>query len=240
MRSGGSVESIRSGGLHAVPGRGPSPTGAPGSISLVLADDHAFVRRCLRALLDGEAELDVVAEASDAASVLREIRVHQPHVLVLDRGMLGKPSLAAIRRLRSQAPSTEIVVTSMVGDPRLASEAIAAGASAYVAKASADEDLPEAIRCVARGESFAALPPRPLGEKAGGALSEHELELVRLIVLGQTNAEIAQELKTSIPAVEARRARIHGKLGLSTRAEFARYALRRGLLVTPASRDGAS
>jgi two-component system response regulator NreC len=222
--------------LCAVPGSGsgsgPSTSHAP--IRVVLADDHAFVRHSLRALLDRESEFDVVAEAGDSAAALRQVRDHHPHVLVLDVDMPGGARLTAVRQIRAAAPATTIVVTTMTDEPRFAREAIAAGASGYVLKDSADQDLPEAVRRAANGESFIAPEIASVlavfTAQAGDTLSEREIEVLRLIALGHTNAEIGQVLEISIRTVETHRAHIHRKLGLSTRAELVRYSLKRGLL----------
>ena len=231
------MESAR---LYALPGvAGARSTEA--AIRVVLADDHAFLRRSLRLLLDGEPGLDVVGEASTIPSVQRHVRGHRPHVLVLDVSMPGGSVLTAIRELRSEAPETAIVVTTMIDDPRFAHEALAAGASAYVLKDSADRDLPEAIRRAAAGESF--ITPRVASTLAvyanGGqdALSDREVDVLRLIALGHTNSEIAGLLQISVRTVESHRAHIHRKLGLATRAELVRYALRRGLLALPDPRE---
>lgn len=220
------------------------PPDSSAAIRVVLADDHAFLRRSLRMLLDGDGEFDVVAEASDVPTVVRHVRAHRPHVLVLDLLMPGGSSLTTIRQLRGDVPDTAIVVTTMLDDPRFAREAIAAGASGYVLKDEAAEDLPEAIRRAARGASF--VTPRvssALGaytDAVRGTLSEREVDVLRLIALGHTNAEIAQLLHISIRTVETHRAHIYRKLAVATRAELVRYALRRGLLVAPVPRDGAS
>jgi two-component system response regulator NreC len=162
-------------------------------------------------------------------------------VLVLDVSMHGGSVLTAIRELRTDAPETAIVVTTMVDDPRFAREALAAGASGYVLKDSADQDLPLAIKRAAAGDSFVA--PRVASslavyDNAGrDPLSQRELDVLRLIALGHTNAEIAGLLHISIRTVETHRAHIHHKLGLTTRAELVRYALRRGLLAAALPRE---
>ena len=223
--------------LRAVPNDTAAPFRDAAAIRVLLADDHAFVRRSLRTLLDGESELDVVAEASDVPMVMRHVQTHRPHVLVLDVSMPGGPILTAIRELRTRAPETAIVVTTMLDDPRFAREAIAAGAAAYVLKDSADRDLPEAIRRAARGESFIAPELAPMlaayGTRTDG-LTKRELDVLRLIALGHTNSEIAGLLSLSVRTIETHRANIHRKLGLATRAELVRYALRRGLLAPAA------
>jgi two-component system response regulator NreC len=229
---------MKPGPLYALPEPGSGAAASKTPISVVLADDHAFMRRSLRRLLDAETEFEVVAEASDIPTVLRHVRGHLPHVLVLDLSMPGGSSLTAIRRLRSEAPNTEIVVTTMTDDPRFAREAIAAGASGYVLKDDAHRDLSEAVRRAARGESFvtqrvgSALSA--YGDRDRDPLSEREVDVLRLIALGHTNAEIGRLLQISVRTVETHRAHIHHKLGISTRAQLVHYALRRGLLIAPA------
>jgi two-component system response regulator NreC len=220
--------------LRAVATTGRSPRAG---IRVLLADDHAFVRRGLRALLDADAELEVVAEANDVSTVMHHVKAYHPRVLVLDVSMPGGAVLLAVRELRAKAPETAIVVTTMLDDPRFAREAIAAGATGYVLKDSADRDLPEAVRRAARGGHFVSAELEPVlaaYEDARDGLSRRELDVLRLIGLGHTNNEIAGLLQISVRTVETHRANIHRKLGLTTRAELVRYALRRGLL-TPVS-----
>jgi two-component system response regulator NreC len=224
--------------LYALPDLNGGSTASRTPISVVLADDHAFMRRQLRRVLEAEAEFEVVAEASDVETVLRHVRAYMPHVLVLDLSMRGGSSLTLIRRLRSETSSTEIVVTTMTDDPRFAREAFAAGAIGYVLKDDADRDLVNAVRQAAQGESFITPAVAPvIAAYADGPttpLSERQLDVLRLIALGHTNAEIARRLQISVRTVETHRAHIQEKLGLSTRAELVRYALRRGLLIAPA------
>ncbi|MGD1058304.1 MAG: response regulator transcription factor [Solirubrobacteraceae bacterium] len=201
----------------------------------MLADDHALMRRSLRLLLDGEEGIEVIAEANDLAAVTRNVHSHEPHVLILDLSMPDGSSIEAISRLREQAPDTQIVVMTMEENPVFAQRAFAAGAVGFVAKDLADDELPQAIRAAARGEEFVS--PRTATRLdalqrslTDDALSPREVEVLRLIALGHTSVEIARKLHLSPRTVETHRARIHGKLGLATRAELVRYALRRGLL----------
>ena len=205
------------------------------TISIVLADDHAVVRSGLRLLLDGEAGFEVVAEASDVEGARRYVRGHHPAVLVLDLNMPGGSSLGAIPRIREESPQTQIVVLTMQQEPAFAREALAAGALGYVLKEAADEELVTAVRNAAVGESYLnpRLGARIASEPSRGApddLSERELDVLRLIALGHTNAEIAQQLFLSVRTVETHRSHIQQKLRLSTRAELVRYALDRGLI----------
>ena len=204
-------------------------------IRLVLADDHASVRRSLRLLLGGESDVAVIAEASDLSSAVRELRGSSPNVLLLDLHMRGAPGIETIRRLRAQAPETEIVVVTMEQSPVFAQQALEAGAMAYVLKDRADTELAEAVRSAARGLEYVspqiAARLDALRRAVGGdGLTTRELEVLRLLALGHTSAEIATKLQLSRRTVETHRARILRKLGVSTRAELVAYALRRRLI----------
>lgn len=215
----------------------PGVLAAEDTIRVVLADDHALVRRALRLLLDCEDDVAVIAEASDLTSALRHVDGHQPHVLVLDLGMSDGSSSEAIRRLRERAPETQIVIVTMEENPMFAQRALGAGAIGFVLKDRADEELAEAIRLAARGEQYVSPRlARPLEEMhrtvAEDKLSVREVEVLRLIALGHTSVEIARKLHLSPRTVETHRARIHRKLALTTRADLVAYALRHGLLRT--------
>jgi two-component system response regulator NreC len=208
-------------------------------IRIVLADDHGVVRSGLRMLLDSEGDFEVVAEASDIESARRYVRGHHPGVLVLDLNMPGGSSLEAIPLIREESPDTQIVVLTMQQEPAFAREALGAGALGYVLKEAADDELVEAVRRAAVGESY--LNPR-LGARIASepppgppdSLSNREVDVLRLIALGHTNAEIAEQLYLSVRTVETHRSHIQQKLRLSTRAELVGYALERGLISTGA------
>jgi len=207
-------------------------------ITIVLADDHAVVRSGLRLLLDQAGGLRVVSEAGDAEAALRTVLGHKPSVLVLDLNMPGElTSLDAIPRVAEASPGTRVVVLTMQEDPEFARRALQAGAAGYVLKEAADSELVEAVRRAAAGDTYlnprlgAALAAAPAaGPGPPDDLSEREVEVLRLIALGHTNAEIAAQLCISIRTVETHRAHIQQKLRLSTRAELVRHALGRGLL----------
>jgi two-component system, NarL family, response regulator NreC len=211
------------------------PERSDASIRLVLADDHTMMRQSLRRLLDGERDIDVVAEAEDMDAVTQHVQGHEPQVLVLDLSMPDGSSIRAISRLRERAPATQIVVTTSEQNPLFAQRAFAAGALGYVSKELADDELPQAVRAAARGEEFVSPPVaarldvlhRSLTDDA---LTPREVEVLRLIALGHTSVEVARKLHLSPRTVETHRANIHRKLEFSTRAELVRYALRRGLL----------
>jgi two-component system response regulator NreC len=204
-------------------------------IRIVLADDHAVVRSGLRMLLDSERDFEVVAEASDVEGARRYSHGHHPKVLVLDLNMPGGSSLEAIPVILGESPGTQIVVLTMQQEPAFAREALRAGALGYVLKDAADEELVEAVRRAAVGERY--LNPR-LGARIASEpppgppddLSEREVEVLKLIALGHTNVEIAEQLYLSVRTVETHRSHIQQKLRLSSRAELVGYALERGLV----------
>ena len=202
---------------------------------MVIADDHAVVRRGLRQVLSSEADLEVVAEASTLADAKRYVRGHRPTVLVLDLNLPDGLSISAIPEIRAEVPETQIVVLTMQDEPAYARQALGAGALGYVLKEAAESELIEAVRRAASGDTY--LNPRlgarvaaepPLGLPDG--LSEREVEVLRMIALGHTNAEIGQELYLSVRTVETHRAHIQQKLRLTTRAELVRYALGHNLV----------
>jgi two-component system response regulator NreC len=205
------------------------------AIRIVLADDHVVVRSGLRMLLDSDSGFEVVAEASNIEDARRYVRGHHPRVLVLDLNMPGGSSLQAIPAIRAESPDTEIVVLTMQQEPAFAREALRAGALGYVLKEAADDELVEAVRHAASGESYlnpklgariaAEPPPGPPDD-----LSEREADVLRLIALGHTNVEIAAQLYLSVRTVETHRSHIQQKLRLASRAELVGYALERGLI----------
>ena len=207
--------------------------------TIVLADDHAVVRAGLRRLLEAEADLEVVAEAGDVESARRYVRGHRPDVLLLDLNMPGEATLPAIPSLREEFPATQIVILTMQRDTAFAREALRGGAIGYVLKHAAETDFVEAVRLAGQGRTYlypelggrlAAEPPGPSGPPDD--LTEREVEVLRLLALGHTNAEIGNLLYLSVRTVETHRAHIQQKVRRSTRAELVRYALEHGL-VTP-------
>jgi two-component system response regulator NreC len=211
-------------------------TGADGAIRVVIADDHAVVRRGLRQLLDATQGFDLVAEAADLESARRYVRGHHPDVLVLDLNLPEGLSLGAIPELRSECPETQIVVLTMQNEPAYARQALASGALGYVLKEAAESELVEAVRRAAQGEPYLnpRLGARVAAEVSPGpdGLSDRELQVLRMIALGHTNAEIATQLYVSVRTVETHRAHIQQKLQVGTRSELVRYALEHGLMDT--------
>ncbi|MCW3040170.1 MAG: response regulator transcription factor [Solirubrobacterales bacterium] len=207
-------------------------------IRIVLADDHGVVRAGLRLLLDADPDFEVVAEAADVDSALRAVLGHKPDVLILDLNMPGLPSsLEAIPGVVDRSPHTRTVILTMQEDPEFARRALRAGALGYVLKEAADVELVEAVRRAAVGRTYlnpamgvklATMPEQVTGPP--GDLSAREAEVLRLIALGHTNAEIGEQLFLSVRTVETHRAHIQQKLGRSSRSELVRYALDHGLL----------
>jgi two-component system response regulator NreC len=204
------------------------------TISIVLADDHTVVRNALRMLLDSEPDFEVVAEAGDVAAAIRYARGHRPSVLILDLNMPGEPTLPAIPRIKEASPETEIVVLTMQGEPAFAREAMQAGVLGYILKEAADTELINAVRLASQRKTY--LQPELGARLAAQApeapddLSRREIEVLSLIALGHTNAEIADKLRLSVRTVESHRAHIQQKLRLNKRSELVGYALERGLI----------
>lgn len=205
-----------------------------------MADDHTIVRSALRALLEAEAGFEVVAEAGEVEEAVRKVLAYKPRVLVLDLSMPGGSTLAAIPRMLEASAATAIVVLTMEDEPRFAREALRAGALAFVLKEAADSELVDAVQAAVRGERYlnpqlggliAAAPETPPGPPDN--LSEREVEVLKLVALGHTNAEISQQLYLSVRTVESHRAHIQQKSGRSTRAELVAYAREHGLLGSP-------
>ncbi len=210
-------------------------------LRLVLADDHGVLRAGLRALLDDQRDLQVVGEAGDADEAVSLVQRLQPHVALVDVRMPGG-GLAAVRRMKQVAPDMRVLVLSQYDDPVYLREALAAGASGYALKRASGHELLEAIRAVGRGDVY--LHPtltRVLVEESWGPrardlrlpaepLSDRETQVLRLVALGHTTQQIADQLFLSARTVETYKVRCMEKLGLSGRAALVRYALDHGLL----------
>jgi DNA-binding NarL/FixJ family response regulator len=209
---------------------------------IMLADDHAVVRRGLRLVLEGEPDLRVVAEAGDGAEAVERGLSPDVDLAVLDVSMPRKTGLQAARELTSRRPDVRVLILSMHDNEQYLFEALRAGASGYVLKSVADRDLVEACRATMRGEPF--LYPgavralmRDFVERArrgedtpDDPLTPRETEIVKLIAEARTTREIAAELVISEKTVERHRTNILAKLGMRDRVELVRYAIRRGLV----------
>lgn len=208
--------------------------GTSTALTVVLVDDHAVVRGALRALLEGQDEIDVVGEAGSLAEGREVLASASPRVLVLDVNLPDGLAVEAISDFRRLAPETQIVLLTMERDLTLARRALDDGALAYLFKDSAHLELIAAVRAVAAGRRYlpAAVEAglaKPEGEE-GPPLSPRETEVLRLMALGHTNREIGDQLDLSVRTVETHRSHIQQKLGLTSRAELTRYALDHGLM----------
>jgi two-component system response regulator NreC len=208
-------------------------------ITVVLVDDHAVVRSGLRLLLEKQDDIEVVGEAGNAKDAIFRTRALKPNVILLDVVMPGESGIDVLPKLLKESPQTRVLVLSMQDDPSYVREAFAAGASGYVLKEAADEEVVSAVREIAEGGRYVhpALGARMVAAEAeeraaaeADPLSEREREVLRLLALGHTNQEIAEQLYISVRTAESHRAHIMQKLRLTTRAELVRYALAHGLL----------
>jgi DNA-binding NarL/FixJ family response regulator len=208
-------------------------------LHILVADDHGIVRAGLRMLIDRQEGMRVVSEAEDGVEAVERALADRPDVAILDVSMPRMTGLQAAREIKSQAPATGVLLLSMHDDERYFFEALKAGASGYVLKRAADTDLVDAVRAVARGESFLspmtenALVKAWLegdGEEPEELLTPRELEIVKLIAEAHTNRQIADILKLSEKTVESHRGNLLAKLGMRDRVELVRYAIRRGLI----------
>jgi DNA-binding NarL/FixJ family response regulator len=207
---------------------------------ILVADDHPIVRSGLRKLLNAKPDLEVVAEAEDGAEAVEKALQEDVHLAILDVSMPRLTGIQAAAELHKRKPELRLLMLSMYDSEQYLFEALRAGASGYVLKSSADEDIVDACRRTMRGESF--LYPsavtalvRDYVERGGDGgqfdvLTPRELEVLKLIAEARTSKEIAQELFISIKTVERHRQNILDKLGMRDRVELTRYAIRRGLI----------
>ena len=205
---------------------------------IVIADDHGIVRSGIRLLLERQADLEVVAEASDGIEARDTVIRERPDLAILDVKMPGLTGLQATREIKAQAPEVSILILSMHDDDRYLFEALKAGASGYVLKSQADTDLLAAIRSVERGEPFLSPAAQQAlirdvlerGEHSESELTPREEEIVKLVAEANTSREIAEMLHLSEKTVENHRANAMKKLGMRDRVELVRYAIDHGLL----------
>lgn len=210
------------------------------TITIVVADDHPVVRSGLRTLLEGEEDMEVLAEAADVEEAVRKVKGHKPQVLILDLMMPGGVEAAsaidAIPRVREASKQTHVVVLTMHGEPAYARAALRAGANGYALKEAAQTELVGAVRQVASGSTYidpelgVRLAREPEEEGLPDGLTEREAEILSLVALGHTNQEIAERLFLSPRTIEAHRGHIRQKLRLESQAELVRYALEHRLI----------
>src|SRR5437764_10458449 len=206
---------------------------------VLVADDHGIVRSGIRLLLERQPDIEVVAEAADGVEAVEQALASRPNLCILDVGMPRMTGLQAAREIRAHIPDARVLMLSMHDDERYLFEALKAGASGYVLKREADQDLVGAVRAVGRGEAFLtnaaerSLVRQWMAEGAEGPaipLTPRAEEAVKLIADAHTNAQIAEILHLAEKTVESHRANVLRKLGMRDRVELVRYAIRRGLV----------
>jgi DNA-binding NarL/FixJ family response regulator len=210
-------------------------------IRILLADDHALVRRGLRMVLDSQPDLEVVDEVGDGAQAVGRAVQADVDLAILDVTMPRMTGLAATRELAHRRPGLRVLILSMHENEQFLYEALKAGASGYVLKSAADRDLVEACRAAMRGEPF--LYPGAItalirdfldrnlnGDLRDDPLTPREQEILKLIAESYGNQQIADALVISVKTVERHRANILEKLGMHDRVQLTRYAIRRGLI----------
>jgi DNA-binding NarL/FixJ family response regulator len=210
----------------------------PGSVRVFLADDHPIFRRGLRGLVDAQPDMEVVGEADDGLTAVQGVMATYPDVAVLDVSMPGMSGAQAAEELRKQRPGVKVLALSAHEDRGYVDQMFSVGASGYVVKRGAADELVRAIRCVANGEIFvdpvlSQPPPEPTFNRAPsakGELSERETEVLTRIARGHAMKAIAMALQVGLRTVETYKARGMDKLNIHTRAELVRYAIEHGWL----------
>jgi DNA-binding NarL/FixJ family response regulator len=208
---------------------------------ILIADDHAIVRSGLRRVLDTKPDMEVVAEAEDGAEALDKALREEVHLAILDVAMPRMTGIQAAAELHKRKPELKTLILSMYDSEQFLFEALKAGASGYVLKSGADDDIVDAVRAAMRGDSY--LYPSAVttlvsdyverggrGEEQFDVLTPRELEVLKLIAEANTSKEIADKLFISIKTVDRHRQNILEKLGMRDRVELTRYAIRRGLI----------
>lgn len=205
-------------------------------ITVLLADDHALVRRGFRRILDDDPAIVVVGEASDGDEAIRLAASLEPRVVVMDCAMPRTSGLVATRRILERSPGIAVLMLSMHSEETLVRQALEAGARGYVLKSALDLDLADAIKRAAAGETVLdpnVAEPAALKGDRPQALTGREIEVLQLICSGRSNREIAAELDLSVNTVAVHRANIMDALGIHKTAELVVYAIHRGLVSLP-------
>jgi DNA-binding NarL/FixJ family response regulator len=201
-------------------------------ITVLLADDHPLVRRGFRRLLEDDASIEVVGEASNGEDAVAQVAALRPRVVVMDSAMPGMSGIAATRAIVEREPGSKVLMLSMHSEETLVRQALAAGARGYVLKSALDLDLAAAVKKVDAGELVvdeAVMREPRLGEERN-RLTPRELEVLQLICDGLSNKEAAAKLGLSANTVAVHRARIMNALGVHKTAELVMYALQHGLI----------
>lgn len=207
---------------------------------ILIADDHTLVREGLRLLLESQAHMEVLGEAADGQEAWKMSRELRPDLIIMDVSMPELSGALATERIRSSCPGAKVLAVSAYRDEGHIRQLLAAGASGYLLKKSASQELFQAIEVVMGGGVY--LDPAIAGQGVGGyvdpqrsagshdavVLSTREMDVLLLVAWGHTNREIAQKMHLSVKTIEGHKTKIGVKLGLTTRADVVRYALRQG------------
>jgi len=209
----------------------------PQKVRILLADDHAVVRQGFRMILGQEPDLEVVGEAGNGADAVRLVEEVKADIAVNDISMPGMNGVEATRLIRQNSPECKVLVLSMHRDAVYVRETLRSGASGYILKDSIDQDLLNAVRAVAAGESFLSpgiartvLEDYQQVEDPFDQLTAREREVMQMLAEGKVAKEVATALDVSVYTVDAHRGRIMKKLGLKSSTELVRYAMRKGLI----------
>lgn len=206
---------------------------------IILADDHAVLRSGLKMLLNAQDDLLVVGEATNGPEALAAVRDHSPDVLLLDITMPKSDGLQVLSQVKRAYPNVRVLVLTMHEEEGYLRRALEAGAAGYCPKSAADAELISAIRAVMRGNVYIhpshakilidkMIPSATTANASSAELSERERAVMKLVALGHTNQDIAEQLSLSVKTVESYRARGMEKLGLTSRAALVRYAIQEG------------
>jgi two-component system response regulator NreC len=209
-------------------------------LRIFIGDDHAIVREGIKRLIDSASDMEVVGEAGESSALFTGVEATRPTTLVLDVSMPSLGAAETTRRLRKKMPKLQIVALTMHEEPGYLRELLEAGASGYVLKRAASEELLPALRAVAKGGTY--VDPRMMTKllsviaparsilKSEGKTTEREAEVLRHVAFGYTNREIGEALRVSVKSIETHRGRAMKKLGLRSRVDVVRYATEHGWL----------
>lgn len=210
-------------------------------IKVLIADDHAIVRTGLRAVINAEAEMELIGEATGGYETIALVEDNPPDVLVLDLSMPDLDGIEVTKQIKSQYPNICILILTIHEDEALLRAALKAGASGYILKRAAESELISAVHKILMGELYVDpsmvrmllsedVHPPAIQPKSTEELTPRETEVLKLIAQGYTNRQIGEELHISIRTAESHRANLSGKLGLQSRVELVRYAREHSLI----------
>ena len=202
-------------------------------ITVLLADDHALVRRGFRRMLDDEPDMEVVAEAGDGHEAVDLARRLKPQVVVMDYSMPGLDGVQATQAIALHAPESAVLMLSMHSDEHYVRNAVAAGARGYLLKNAIDIELPDAIRDIAAGKTLGLTVSTESSDVRFEELTPRERQVLRLIAEGHSNKEIARMLELSVNTVSVHRANLMSTLDIHRTAELVLYAVRKGIVTAP-------